>query len=68
MKGLNNELLPEYVALMRKLVEFLLTPTYHNYYKKYDKKLTKNIVKRCVVEPFTEKFLKTRGGDLNSEG
>lgn len=60
MKGLNNELLPEYVALMRKLVEFLTTAAYHNYFKKYDKKLTKNIVKRCVIEPFSDKFMKSK--------
>jgi len=58
MKGLNNELLPEFVKLQNMIVGFLITPTYANYYKKNDKKLTKNTVKRCVVEPFCEKFMK----------
>ena len=61
MKGLNNELLPEYVSLMSMTVEFLHTPTYINYYKNYDRKLTKNMVKRCVVEPFSNKFMKHDG-------
>ena len=59
MKGLNNDLLPEYVRLQRQVVAFLRTPTYANYFKALDKKLTKNTIKRCVVEPFSDKFMKS---------
>lgn len=58
MKGLNNDLLPEFVKLQRQIVAYLHTPAYINYYKCHDKKLTKNTVKRCVIEPFCEKFMK----------
>ena len=58
MKGLNNDLLPEFVKLQAQIVAFLNTPTYNNYFKKNDKKLTKNTIKRCIVEPFCEKFMK----------
>jgi hypothetical protein len=60
MKGLNNELLPEYVKLMSDFVDYVVSPAYHNYYSNYDKKLTKNIVKRCVIEPFVDKFMKKK--------
>lgn len=58
MKGLNNDLLPEFIKLQRMIVAYLHTPAYINYYKCHDKKLTKNTVKRCVVEPFCEKYMK----------
>jgi len=60
MKGLNNDQLPDYVALMQGIVEYLHSPHYINMFKKYDKKLTKNMIKRCVVEQFCDKFLKKR--------
>ena len=66
MKGLNNDLLPEYVNLMHQLVDFLHSPKYINFYKKYDKKLTKNMIKRCFVEPFSDKFMKYDGDDPHS--
>ena len=59
MKGLNNELLPEYVKLMRQVITFMQTPVYANFYANYDRKLSKNLVKRCFLEPFSDKFLKT---------
>ena len=60
MKGLNNDLLPEYCRLMNEIVQFLHSPLYHNFFKSKDKKLTKNMVKRCVVDPFRDKFMKKR--------
>ena len=61
MKGLNNDLLPEYVNLQRQVVAYLITPSFVNYYKVHDKKLTKNTIKRCVVDPFCEKMMKQDG-------
>jgi hypothetical protein len=58
MKGLNNDMLPDFIRLQRQIVAYLHTPSYVNYYKCHDKKLTKNTVKRCFVEPFCDKFLK----------
>jgi hypothetical protein len=58
MKGLNNDILPEYVRLQRQIVAYLHTPSYINYYKCHDKKLTKNTVKRCFIEPFCDKLMK----------
>ncbi|CDW89100.1 ubiquitin carboxyl-terminal hydrolase 32 [Stylonychia lemnae] len=60
MKGLNNDHLPEYVSLMRQLVEFLHAPQYINFYRNCDKMLTQNLVKSCVVEPFKNKFMTPR--------
>lgn len=58
MKGLNNELLPDFIDLQRQIVAYLQTPSYVNFYKCHDKKLTKNTIKRCVIEPFCDKFMK----------
>ena len=58
MKGLNNEHLPDYVKLMKQIVEFMHSPLYINMFKNKDKKLTKNMIKRCVVEPFCDKIMK----------
>jgi len=58
MKGLNNDMLPDFVRLQRQIIAYLTSPSYINYYKCHDKKLTKNTMKRCFVEPFCDKFLK----------
>ena len=55
MRANNNDYLPQYVSLMKDVLEFIMTPLYHNFFG--ERKLTHNLVKRCLIRPFCDKLM-----------
>lgn len=41
-----------------KIIDYIGSPQYNNFFKEFDKKLTKNLLKRCIVDPFAERIMK----------